>query len=142
VTTFSDVIAFRGHPMVTALHPRTIEVTTEDHLTVNGDCIIGVGADKGVAGLLSPVRDALRADGSRVKMTLEVGDESFSLSARGNSALPLQSDLDLVIRKSDFICGRTLAIGADAACKDIPRGIVEKLRSPTGTGLLRIEVRT
>ena len=45
------------------------------------------------------------------------------------------------MRKSEFVSPRTLAIRADAAAKDIPRGIVESLRSPDCRGLLRIEVQ-
>ena len=41
----------RGHPLVLGTHPTTFEVTCEKHLTENGNCIIGVAADKGCAGL-------------------------------------------------------------------------------------------
>ena len=35
-------IICRGHPLVRGTHPTTFEVTTEGHLTRQGDCIIGV----------------------------------------------------------------------------------------------------
>ena len=41
-----DEILFYGHPNVRCLHQRTIEVTTDSHLTLRGDCIIGVRASK------------------------------------------------------------------------------------------------
>jgi hypothetical protein len=35
------------------------------------------------------------------------------------------------VRKSDYICGRTLAIRADKAAKDLSRKLVEELRNPS-----------
>ena len=37
-------IPFSGHKNVLSLHKKTVEITKEPHLTVNGDCIIGVNA--------------------------------------------------------------------------------------------------
>ena len=36
----------------------------------------------------------------------------------------------MVIRKSSYICNRTLAIKADKAAADLSRSLVEKLRKP------------
>jgi len=46
----------------------------------------------------------------------------------------------MVIRRSSFVCGRTLAIQAESSASEIPRGLVETLKSPGAAGLLRIEV--
>jgi hypothetical protein len=46
----------------------------------------------------------------------------------------------MVVRKSDFVSGRTLAIGASAAAKDVPRGMVKALRNDIAKGYLEIEV--
>lgn len=80
-------------------------------------------------------------DGSKVLITIEVPQESFLVRAAGSSMLPLEDDHEIVMRKSEFISPRTLAIRADAAAKDIPKKIVESLRSPDCRGVLRIEVR-
>jgi hypothetical protein len=37
---------------------------------------------------------------------------------------------DMVIRKSDYVCSRTLAINADKAAFDLPKRIVDKLKDP------------
>ena len=37
---------------------------------------------------------------------------------------------DMVVRKSGYICGRTLAINADKAACDLSRALVEKLKNP------------
>ncbi len=133
-------ILFHGHPMVRSLHPTTIEVTTEEHLTEKGDCIIGVGAAKGCGQLGEQLKAALRAEGSTVTIRVSAGAETFELTAEGDPGLELSHLHDIVIRKSRFLSGRTLAVGASAAAKDIPRSIVARLRNPGTVGALEIEV--
>jgi len=135
-----DVVVFKGHPMVSSLHPRTIEVTTEDELTERGDCVIGVGADKGCAQLSQPVKEGLKTTGSRVTLRIVVGGESFELRASGDPGLELSHPHDIVIRKSGFLSDRTLVVRASAASMDLPRGMVRRLRDPSTVGRLEIEV--
>ena len=135
-----EEIPFKGHSMVRATHERTIEITTEEHLTARGDCIIGVGAAKGVAQLSPQVRKALMSDGARVRFTIATPGGGFSFSARGSKDLTLVSPIDMVIRKSGFVCGRTVAIHAESSAMEIPREVVEALKSPDAAGVLRIEV--
>jgi hypothetical protein len=141
VTTYADEVEFFGHPMVRSAHRSTIEVTRDVHLTPRGDCIIGVRADKALADLTQDVKEAIRLDGSEIVLTLDVPPEKFTFRARGSSGLVLHSNREMVIRKSDYLCERTLAIKADASAMEIPRAIVERLRDPECRGLLRIEVR-
>ncbi len=138
--TIAEKILFHGHPMVRSLHPTTIEVTTEERLTKKGDCIIGVGASKGCAQLGETLKAALRMKGSAVIITVLVGQERFELMAEGDPGLELSDPHDMVIRESRFLSGRTLAVGASAAAKDIPRPIIARLRDPASVGSLEIEV--
>ena len=142
VKSYRDEVEFFGHPMVRSRHRNTIEVTRDPELTLRGDCIIGVRADKGLADLSGEVRDSIMVDGSELIITFEVPSESFVVRAFGSSRLSLEDAHEIVLRKSEFVSPRTLAIRADAAAKDIPRGIVESLRSPDCRGILRIEVQT
>ena len=50
------------------------------------------------------------------------------------------SDDDIVIRKSRFICPRTLAIGSDTSSDLIPREIIKKLQNPKTKGIFEISV--
>ena len=138
---YKDEVEFYGHPMVRSRHRNTIEVTRDPNLTISGDCIIGVRADKGLSDLSKDVRDSIRADGSQLFITIEVSPERFVIRAAGSSLLSLEDSHEMVLRKTEFVSPRTLAIRADAAAKDIPRRIVENLRSPDCRGLLRIEVQ-
>jgi hypothetical protein len=136
----AEEVAFVGHAMVRATHGKTIEITTEEHLTPRGDCIIGVGASKGIAQLSPSMKEALRSDDARVRFTIVAPGGEFSFVARGSNDLSFESPTDMVIRRSGFVCGRTLAIHAESSAIEIPRGLVGTLKSPKAVGLLRIEV--
>jgi uncharacterized protein len=136
----AEEILFAGHAMVRATHGRTIEVTTEEHLTPSGDCIIGIRAAKGVAQLSPAMKGALRSDQARVRFTIVAPGGEFSFRARGSKDLSFVSPTDMVIRRSSFVCGRTLAIQAEASAREIPRELVGTLKSADAGGLLRIEV--
>lgn len=140
VCVAKEVVAFMGHAMVTATHQKTIEITTEQHLTLRGDCIIGVGASKGIAQLSPSMKSALRSDIARVRFTIVAPGGEFSFAARGSKGLSFESPTDMVIRRSGFVCGRTLAINAGSSASEIPRSLVGTLKSPEAAGLLRIEV--
>jgi uncharacterized protein len=138
--TLLERIPFRGHPKVSALHPTTIEITMEDHLTERGDCIVGVGAQKGCAQLSEGVKAGIRRASSTVILRLVVGSESFAVKAAGDPRLTLSHPHEIVVRKSDFVSDRTVAVRADAAARDIPRSMVARLRNPASVGFLEIEV--
>ncbi len=135
-----DTVTFRGHPMVRSTHPTTVEVTTEEHLTEKGDCIIGVGASKGCEQLDTRVKERLRRKESRVTIRLLVGSHSFELRAVGDPRLELSHPCDIVIRKSEFFSDRTLAVRSSAAAKDLPRDLVRMLKNPDTVGRLDLEV--
>ncbi|MFQ5711311.1 MAG: DUF371 domain-containing protein [Candidatus Geothermarchaeales archaeon] len=117
-----------GHPKVRATHRGTIEITRESLLTSRGDCIVGLNAEKACGDLSERLKRALRRSGSRVQIVLNCEGEEDRVSARGDESLTLGSTLSMVIRKSDYVCHRTLAVGADKAARDLSRALIEKLR--------------
>lgn len=135
-----EEVAFLGHAMVRGTHEKTMEITTEGHLTPRGDCIIGVGASKGIAQLSPSVKRALKSDSARVRFTIVAPGGEYSFVAHGSRDLSFESPSDMVIRRSSFVCGRTLAIRAESSAKEIPRDLLGTLKSPGAAGLLRIEV--
>jgi hypothetical protein len=126
--------------MVRSLHPTTIEITTDEHLTERGDCIIGVGAAKGCSQLGETLKTALRSNRTKVTIRVQVDGQSFVLAAEGDEGLELSHPHDIVIRKSRFVSDRTLAVAASASARDIPRSIVSKLKNPRTVGELEIKV--
>ncbi|MBM3904050.1 MAG: DUF371 domain-containing protein [Thaumarchaeota archaeon] len=133
-------IPFSGHENVRALHTRTIEITTELDLTPQGDCIVGVGADHGCVSIPEMLKEKLRRSESKITITIQVDDEEFVIEGKGHEDLRLENPHDIVIRKSSFLCPRTLAIGCDKASDDIPRKMIKKLQNPKTKGLFVIEV--
>ena len=135
-----DEIQFRGHPNVLSLHARTLEITKDDHLSLRGDCIVGVGANKACADLNPQIKKKVQDDSAVIRIELIVGNESYLISGRGDSKLTLVDTHDIVIRKTRFICPRTLSVGCDRASSDLPRGLVKMLQDSKTVGLLRISI--
>jgi hypothetical protein len=128
-----------GHPNIRSTHRTTLMVTREEGLTYQGDCIVAVKAGKGLKDLDPSLRELIRNEETKVTLTIEGGDSSFHVAGRGHSQLSLNDPVDMVIRKSSYICDRTLMIGADKAACDIPRGFVELLRE--GDWRLHLTIR-
>lgn len=133
-------IAFYGHPNVQSFHARTIEITKDSHLTLKGDCIIGVRAAKACVDLAPPIKNRLTKNDSLVKIEIVVGNDSYTITGSGDERLTLKNTHDIVIRKTNFVCPRTLSIKCDKASSDIPREMIEALKSPETKGLFRISI--
>ena len=78
---------------------------------------------------------------SEIIFTIKVGSSSFIIRGKGSEKLTLKHKNDIVLRKSAFVCSRTLAINCDMASDDIPRSIVKKLQKPNAVGKMVIEVK-
>ena len=117
-----------GHRNVRATHGTTVEFTKEKHLSLRGDCVVAVSAERGPQELPSPLVKAIARDESMMEVTIESGCCSATINGRGSSDLTLDHPTDFVIRKSTFTCPRTLMVGADMAAVDLPRELVETLR--------------
>src|SRR5262245_57570540 len=105
-----DEVTFYGHPNVQSLHNKTIEITKDEHLTLRGDCIIGVHANKACKDLNETLRRRLCMEGSVVRMEIMVGTESFVINGVGDKRLTLQNPHDIVVRKTNFVCPRTMSL--------------------------------
>lgn len=133
-------IPFSGHKNIRALHKNTIEITTDSDLTVNGDCIIGVNAGYGCKEIPDELKSKIRNPDSKIKISIIVGTEEFTVFGSGSKDLELTHPHDIVLRKSDFVCPRTLAVNCEQASDSIPRKIIQMLQDPKTKGVLKIEV--
>ncbi len=125
-----DVIRACGHENIRALNKNTFEITKVTELTQRGDCIIAVGANKGVKDLRSELKRILGQDGAKLTVIIQVDEKEEVIEAWGSPKLTFSHPTDMVIRKSSYICGRTLAIKADKAAEDFSRQLVSSLRNP------------
>jgi hypothetical protein len=133
-----DEVIFYGHPNIRSLHAKTIEITKDEHLTPRGDCIIGVKANKACADLDESFKHRLKSNLSVIKIEIMVGDESFIISGRGDERLSMLNSNDIVIRKTNFVCPRTMSVLCDKASSDVPRKLVRILQDQQTKGIFRI----
>lgn len=119
----------RGHPNIRARHRTTLMLTKDPELSLHGDCIVAVSSDKGLQDLNQKTKDAIRSKGSKITLTLETGGCSFEVHGFGDERLPLSHPSDIVVRKSCYVCERTLMILADKAAYEIPLEFVKQLQN-------------
>ena len=122
------------------MHKTTIEVTRDKYLTKNGDCIIGISANKGCIDLADEFITKLKMSNTKLKILLLVNNKKFLITAKGSLDLHLTHSNDIVIRKSNFLCSRTLAINSNKSAFDIPRDIIEDLQNTNTIGILELTI--
>ena len=124
-----ETIRARGHPLILGTHQTTFEVTAEDHVTINGNCIIGIAADKGCLGLSPAFKSVLAHDEAVLVTRIDCGGVVAEIRSRGSSQMMLNHPTDLVWRKSTFVCGRTIGILSDTVALTLPRNLISNLVS-------------
>lgn len=125
-----EVIFGYGHVNIQATHKTTLEFTKDTYLSKKGDCIVTVAVDKASADLNAEFREKLRKPHAKLTIIIEAGELVEQVNAYGSPQLILIHPTDMVIRKSDYACNRTLAVHADKAAQDLSRELVEKLKNP------------
>lgn len=133
-------IQFSGHENIRSNHKKTIEITKESELTVRGDCIIGVNANFSCSDLPEDLKGKLQDPSSEIEFSIKVEEHEFVLKGKGHEDLILSHPEDIVIRKSDFVCPRTLAVKCDKASDLLPREMVTLLQNPKTKGTFTINV--
>jgi hypothetical protein len=126
----TEIIFAYGHRNIQATHESTLEITKESELSKKGDCIIAVSANKAIVDLNPKFRGILRNENAKITMLIEAGGIVEAVNAFGSRRLVLAHPTDIVVRKSSYVCSRTLAINADKAAWDLSRKLVERLRDP------------
>jgi hypothetical protein len=137
-TMVQDEVTFYGHPNIRSFHAKTIEITKDEHLTPRGDCIVGVRANKACADLDESFKRRLKSNSSIVRIEIMVGNESFLISGMGHERLSLLNSHDIVIRKTNFVCPRTLSVLCNRASSELPRRLVDMLKDRETRGIFRI----
>jgi len=130
VNEITETIIAYGHELIRATHETTFEITKDKSLTSRGDCIIAVRANKSVADLSREFKDLARKRGAEITIIVESDGEKEIVKAHGNPRLTFTHPNDIVIRKSRYVCNRTLAIKANKAAKDLSRKLIKKLQTP------------
>jgi hypothetical protein len=134
-----EIIAY-GHPNIRATHTTTFEITKAEKITKDADCIIAVKANKACTDLSKEFKDALK-EAKKVEITIEAEGVKENVLAYGSPALKLTNDEEIVIRKSDFIDDRTLAILANKSASELKQELIEKLRKPETQVKITLEIK-
>jgi hypothetical protein len=110
----------KGHPKITAEHISTLEFTKEDHVSGNGDCILGVSSNHNIG-------DLNKLNG-RLIFVINVDGLEDSFEATIPKNHEITDKKELVIRTSSFVSSRTYAIASSKASIDIDRNLIEVLK--------------
>lgn len=129
-----------GHNNVKSTHKTTFEITKEPALTKRGNCVIVVNANKGAANLNSEFKKAMKKEQAYLTIIIEAGEIMEIVEATGNPQLSFTHPTDLVVRKSNYVCNRTLAIKADKAANELSRKLVKKLQNPNQKVKIKMKV--
>ena len=136
----TEIITAYGHGLIQSTHKTTFEITKEKHLTRKGDCIVAVRSDKAAADLSPDFKEAARNPNAEITITIEAGREKETVRAKGDPRLFLTDPKDIVVRKSEYVCNRTLAVKAEKAAADLSRELVDKLQDPNQIVKVRLTV--
>ena len=118
-----------GHENVTSLHKSTFEITTDKTLTLKGDCIIGVNSNVTLNDLPEELKEQIKTDNKKIELFLETDNYSDNIVGYGSSKLTLNHPTDMVCRKSNFTCNRTLMINSNKAAKDLDKNLIDELKN-------------
>lgn len=86
------------------------------------------------------MKDRLKTSGTLVKISIVVEPIEFELSGYGSNSLEISHGYDIVLRKSNYVDSRTLAVSCDKSAFDIPRNLVNLLTNAETKGIMRISV--
>ena len=124
-----DFVAY-GHENIIGKHKTTVEITSENTLTLQGTCIIGVKMDQKLCDLSNDIKRMARSEHTRIHLRMKVNDESEEVVGYGSPGLTYESSVSMVARTSSYECGRTLMVKADKATSDLNRQFIAELSEP------------
>lgn len=121
-------IKTKGHPNVKSEHKTTFEITKDQELTPKGDCIIGVDMDKTMLDFPQEFKEKIRNIETKIIVQLKTENGFDEIIGYGHPDLTLTHQEDIVCRKSNYTCSRTLMINSNKASCDINRNLIDDLK--------------
>jgi len=114
-----------GHQNILGTHKATLEFTKDEEVSLKGDCIVGVNADFELKDLKEFIKGR---ESKKVSITIETSDRKIKESIAAEMNPEFNSSHELVIRKTDFISERTLAIRANKAAFELNKELIGFLK--------------
>jgi len=139
ILTIIERIHAWGHENILCTHNSTIEITKDKSLTKKGDCIIGIDSSKACNDLTLEIKNQIKS-GKKFKVILKVDGMQDYFYGFGNKKLRLLDKNDMVFRKSNFICDRTVLINCSKSSIELNKNLTRTLRNPKTKLLIIVEV--
>ncbi|MBF4468632.1 MAG: DUF371 domain-containing protein [Methanobrevibacter arboriphilus] len=122
------IIQAKGHENVTSKHKSTFEITKDKNLSMTGDCIIGVDMDKTMDDFPEELKEKIANENTKIKVKLSTDNSNDEINGFGHPRLTLNHPTDIVSRKSNYVCSRTLMIKSDKASSDLNKNLINDLK--------------
>ena len=122
-------IITKGHRNVTSHHKSTFEITRDAEIGPTADCIVGVDMDKTMLDFPQEFKDKIADSDTKIIVELKTENGYDEITGFGHEDLTLTHPTDIVIRKSDYTCSRTLMINSDKAAKDLDADLIDDLKN-------------
>jgi hypothetical protein len=100
----------------------------DKEIGIKADCIIGVSSDAKLEDFPPELLESIKNENSVIKVQLETENAVDEIKGYGHPELTLDHPTDMVCRKSEFKCGRTLMIKSDKAAVDLKRELIDDLK--------------
>jgi len=117
-----------GHENVIGEHKTTVELTSEEFLTKQGTCIVGVCSDLTLDQLDPEIKELASSPSTKIVLRMSVNGLTEEVTGTGSFGLTYSDSTSMVARTSTFECGRTLMVNADKAASDLIREFIERLK--------------
>ena len=121
-----DIYAY-GHENISCIHSSTIELTKDQNVTKRGTCILGIKATKSCFDLNEETKKKIK-HGNKLTIKIKVDNEIDTFYGYGHPNLTLLNPNEMVFRKSDYICDRTVLIRCSKASRDLNNKLIDKIK--------------
>ncbi len=126
-----------GHPNILATHRTTLEFTKDSELTLKGDCIVGVKADFELEKIKNFIK---KLRNKKITITIEtLNNKKIKEKIKAEFNPHFNSDKEIVIRKTDFVSERTLAIKSNKAAFELNKDLIVFLKEKENKIIVIIE---
>ena len=122
-------IKSKGHKNVSSLHKSTFEITKDLEIGPTADCIIGVDMDDSMLDFPQEFKDKIANSNTKILVLLDTPNAHDEIVGFGHEDLTLTHPTDIVCRKSDFVCSRTLMINSSKAARDLDSVLINDLKN-------------
>lgn len=95
--------------------------------------------DKGMLNFPEEFKKEIASSDTKIIVELKTENACDEITGYGHEDLTLTHPTDIVCRTSDYVCPRTLMIGADKAARDLDEQLISDLKNEK---ILEVTIKT